>query len=308
MRPPQLTPELARTERIGDAVSRFGRDQGLRLLLTALGTAIVVRLVRYLLYRIKRRVEASSLATRGHVDSGRIQALFDVLNYLAVALVVAVGVLGALSVVGVNTGALLASAGVLGFAVGFGAQTMVKDLLNGLFLLAEGQYTIGDEITVSGVTGVVERVTLRTTTLRASNGDIHIVPSGDVRLVTNHSKGWSQVAIDVGIGYSTPVDRALEVLERFAEELAADPDLADDLLEPPKVLGITAFQDHQYVARVVAKVPSSRSLPVERRMRRLLRTVFEREGIEAPVPLALFGGRSQPAAAAAPAPPASPSE
>jgi len=299
MQPERLT-LLARTERIGHAVGHFARDQGLRLLLTALATVIVVRLVRYVLYRVRRRVEASSLATRGPEDAGRIRALFDVLNYLAVALVVIIGVLGALSVVGVNTGALLASAGVLGFAVGFGAQTMVKDLLNGLFLLAEGQYTIGDEISVVGVKGVVERVTLRTTTLRASNGDVHIVASGDVRLVTNHSKGWSRVSVDVGIGYSTPVDRAMEVLNQFCEELAADPELVDDLLEAPKVLGVTAFQDHQYIVRVSAKVPSDRALPVERRMRRLLRSVFEREGIETPVPVALFGSQSSPSSPAAP--------
>ena len=298
---------LARTERIGNAVGHFARDQGLRLILTFLATVIAVRLVRYVLYRVKRRVEASSLAIRGPEDAGRIRALFDVLNYLAVALVVIVGALAALAVVGVNTGALLASAGVLGFAFGFGAQTMVKDLLNGLFLLAEGQYTIGDEITVVGVKGVVERVTLRTTTLRASNGDVHIVASGDVRLVTNHSKGWSRVSIDVGIAYSTPVDRALEVLNQFCEELAADPELADDLLEPPKVLGVTAFQDHQYVVRASAKVPADRALPVERRMRRLLRSVFEREGIE-PVPVAVFGSQSpQPSQSSPASSPPSPS-
>ncbi|MGH8974224.1 MAG: mechanosensitive ion channel domain-containing protein, partial [Acidimicrobiia bacterium] len=140
--------------RIGDALERFARDEGLRLVLTVLGTVVVIRLVRYVLHRVKRRLETSALAARGGAaDPGRLQALFDILNYLAVALVVAVGAMAGLSVVGVNTGALLASAGVLGFAVGFGAQTMVKDLLNGLFLLAEGQYTIGDTIEVNGVTG-----------------------------------------------------------------------------------------------------------------------------------------------------------
>ena len=204
-------------------------------------------------------------------------------------MVVGVGIMSTFSALGVDTGALLASAGVLGFAVGFGAQTMVKDLLNGLFLLAEGQYTIGDEITIAGVTGIVERVTLRTTTLRATNGDVHIVPSGDVRLVTNKSKGWSQVAIDAGIGYTTPVDRALEVLDLYCAEVAADDEIAEHLMEPPKVAGVTAFQDHQYVVRVTAKLrPSTDSKPIERRMRAILRRVFEREGIETPVPVPLM--------------------
>src|SRR5438067_9648294 len=308
--------ERSRMQRIGDALSDFARDRGLRLVLIVLGTVIAVRLVRIALFRVQRRLEKSRLAARGVGETGRLTALFDVLNYLAVAVVVGIGIMSLLSVVGVNTGALLASAGVLGFAVGFGAQTMVKDLLNGLFLLAEGQYTIGDEITVSGVTGVVERVTLRTTTLRATNGDVHIVPSGDVRLVTNKSKGWTLVAIEAGVAYATPVDRALEVLQRYSAEVAADSEVAEQLMEPPKVAGVTAFQDHQYLVRATAKViPSVDSKPVERQMRRILRQVFEREGIEPPMPFSLLPvsarraeGEEPGAAAAPPKAPPSPTE
>jgi small conductance mechanosensitive channel len=297
--------ERSRWERIGDSLSDFARDKGLRLVLVVLGTVIAVRLVRIALFRLQRRLEKSRLAVRGVGEAGRLTALFDVLNYLAVAMVVGVGLLSILSALGVNTGALLASAGVVGFAVGFGAQTMVKDLLNGLFLLAEGQYTIGDEITVSGVTGVVERVTLRTTTLRATNGDIHIVPSGDVRLVTNKSKGWSVVIIDTGVAYATPVDRALDVLDEYCAEINADPEIADQLMEPPKVAGVTAFQDHQYVVRVSAKVlPAVDSKPIERRMRRVLRRVFEREGIEPPVPVVAIPSSSPSSPAPPPKPPA----
>src|SRR5690349_14452578 len=130
--------ERTRMERIGDSLSDFARDKGLRLVLIVLGTIIAVRLVRIALYRVQRRVEKTRLVVRGVGETGRLMALFDVLNYLVVAVVVGIGALSVLSAMGVNTGALLASAGVLGFAVGFGAQTMVKDLLNGLFLLAEG--------------------------------------------------------------------------------------------------------------------------------------------------------------------------
>ena len=284
-------------ERIGDALGDFARDDGLSVILIVLGTIIAVRLVRIFLYRLQRRIERTRLAVRDAGEAGRLTALFDVLHYLGVAVAVGIGAMAALAVLGVNTGALLASAGVLGFAVGFGAQTMVKDLLNGLFLLAEGQYTIGDEITISGVTGVVERVTLRTTTLRANNGDIHIVPSGDVRLVTNKSKGWSLVNMDAGIAYTTPVERAIEVLELYCDEVARDENIAGSLMEPPKVAGVTAFQDHQYIVRANAKLlPSADSVPIERRMRKILRQVFQREGIEAPMPT-LLRQMSSPAAA-----------
>jgi moderate conductance mechanosensitive channel len=275
--------------RIGDALERFARDEGLRLVLTVLGTVVAMRLVRIVLYRVKRRLETSALASRSGADAARIQALFDVLNYLAVAVVVGIGVMGALSVVGVNTGALLASAGVLGFAIGFGAQTMVKDLLNGLFLLAEGQYTIGETIELPGVAGVtiggvVERVTLRTTTLRNAAGDIHVVPSGEIRVVTNKSKGWSRAQVDAGVGYSTPVEEAVGVLEGYCDRLAEDPELAEILVEKPMVLGVEAFMDTQYIVRVVAKVPASQVRDTERRMRRLLRVAFEEAGIEPPPP------------------------
>jgi small conductance mechanosensitive channel len=281
--------ERSRTERIGDNLSDFARDDGLRIILVLLGTVIAVRVVRIVLYRIQRRVEKSRLAVRGAGEVGRLTALFDVLHYLAVAVVVGIGVMSVLAQLGVNAGALFASAGVLGFAVGFGAQTMVKDLLNGLFLLAEGQYTIGDEITIGGVTGTVERVTLRTTTLRATNGDVHIVPSGDVRLVTNKSKGWSQVTVDTGIGYTTPVERAIDVLEGYCAEVARDPAMAERLMDAPKVAGVQAFQDHQYIVRVTARLlPGVDVSPTERIMRRILRQVFEREGIEPPTPIRLM--------------------
>jgi len=304
-----ILPAAERLERIGNALGDFARDDGLRIILIVLGTVIAVRLVRIFLYRFQRRIEKSR-AVKGAAEAGRLTALFDVLHYLGVAVVVIIGAMAALAVLGVNTGALLASAGVLGFAVGFGAQTMVKDLLNGLFLLAEGQYTIGDEITISGVTGTVERVTLRTTTLRATNGDIHIVPSGDVRLVTNKSKGWSLVSIDAGIAYSTSVERALEVLERYCLEVAGDKQIGKLLMEAPTVAGVNAFQDHQYIARVSVKLaPSVDSKPVERQMRRILRRVFEEEGIEAPMPMLLKPMPSPVAAGSdpsAPKPPASP--
>ena len=308
-----ILPAAERLERIGDALSDFARDDGLRIVLIILGTVIAVRLVRIFLYRLQRRIEKSRLAVKGAGEAGRLTALFDVLHYLGVAVVVVIGAMAALAVLGVNTGALLASAGVLGFAVGFGAQTMVKDLLNGLFLLAEGQYTIGDEITISGVTGTVERVTLRTTTLRATNGDIHIVPSGDVRLVTNKSKGWSLVSIDAGIAYSTSVERALEVLERYCLEVANDEQIGGSLMEAPTVAGVNAFQDHQYIARVNVKLaPSVDSKPIERQMRRILRRVFEEEGIEAPMPMLLKPMPSSVAAGSDPTapktPPASPTE
>jgi small conductance mechanosensitive channel len=262
-------------------MSTFARDQGLRIALTVLGMVVAIRVVRIVLARLEQRLER-----RRSVDSPprRLVALFDILNYLSTGVIAGVGFMTALSVLGVNTGALLASAGVAGFAVGFGAQTLVKDLLSGLFLLAEGQYTIGDTVVLADVTGVVERVTLRTTTLRADNGDVHIVPSGEIRRVTNRSRGWSRVVVDVAVPGSIPVSRALDVLEECVNALAEDDTIAGDLLEKPEVLGIEDAKDDHVLVRIAVKVPPGRRLAVARIVRRRIFACFEAEGLAPPVP------------------------
>jgi len=269
------------THKLWHDLSRFGRDEGLRIVLIVLGMVISVRVVRIVLARVEQRIERRRPAGS---PPRRLVALFDILNYLSVGVIAGVGFMTALSVLGVNTGALLASAGVAGFAVGFGAQTLVKDLLSGLFLLAEGQYTIGDTVVLADVTGTVERVTLRTTTLRADNGDVHIVPSGEIRRVTNRSRGWSRVVVDVAVPGTVSVSRAIEVLEECVSSLADDDTLAGDLLEPPQVLGIEDAKDDHVLVRVAVKVTPGRRLAVARIVRRRVFDCFETAGLAPPVP------------------------
>ncbi|MGH9023539.1 MAG: mechanosensitive ion channel family protein [Acidimicrobiia bacterium] len=247
-------------------VERFLRDQGLRLVLVALGTAITVRLVRIGLARARGRFERLRMGERA--DPRRVQAFFDILSYLGVGITAGIGLLGGLSVLGVNTGALLASAGVVGFAVGFGAQTIVKDLLNGLFLLAEDQYTIGDVIAVGGVSGVVERVTLRTTTLRADNGDLHIVPSGDVRVLTNKSRGWAGVRLDLSFPPGTPIGQVANAGRRLCDELVDDAELSGHLLGSPEVQSLgKELPSGRALISIVCRVPAATRVESERRLR-----------------------------------------
>jgi len=267
--------------RLGHDVSSFGRDRGLRLVLVVLGMVLAVRAVRIVLAVVENRLEARRRADQ---PPRRLRALFDILSYLGVGVVSGVGVMTVLSVLGVNAAALLASAGVAGFAVGFGAQTLVRDLLSGLFLLAEGQYTIGDTVTLAGVTGVVERVTLRTTALRADNGDVHIVPSGEIRLVTNKSRGFSRALIDVAVPPSVPVGRALAVLEQCVADMARDPALEHDLLDAPELLGIEDVRANHTVVRVMARVSPARRNAVTRILRRHVFDAFEAAGLPPPVP------------------------
>lgn len=262
-------------------MTSFARDQGLRLVLIALGMVIAMRVVRIVLSRVEERLER---LRPSDAPPRRLRALFDILSYLGAALVGLIGTMAMLSTLGVNTGALLASAGVAGFALGFGAQTLVKDLLSGLFLLAEGQYTLGDVIQIADVTGKVERVTLWTTTLRAENGDVHIVPSGEIRRVTNRSRGWSQLAVDVPIAGTVSMQQAMGVLERCAASLVDDPDLAPDLIEPPDLLGIEDVRPDHVIVRLTARVRPDRRLVVARLIRRKVFDCFEHEGLQTFMP------------------------
>lgn len=260
------------------------RGDGAELAALAAATVVGVLVIRLVVGVTRRRAQKVSVRAGMPGAAGRLHAMFDVLGYLGVVIVVAVGGAAMLSKVGVNAGALIASAGVVGFGVGFGAQTLVKDLLNGFFLLAEGQYTIGDVVEINGMTGTVERVTLRTTALRAVNGDLHILASGDIRAVTNRSKGWARVVIDVGISYATPIARAVELLEGLCTGLTSDPEVAGDIIETPEVLGVESFDERQVTVRVVAKVLPLRQWHVGRVMRLRIRSLFEAEGLEAPFP------------------------
>jgi small conductance mechanosensitive channel len=279
--PRLLTAPRSWSHRLGHDLSHFGRDRGLRLVLIVLGMVLAIRVVRIVLSLVENRIERNRLAYHA---PRRLRALFDILNYLSAGLVAGIGAMTMLSVLGVNTGALLASAGVAGFAVGFGAQTLVKDLLSGLFLLAEGQYTIGDTVVLSGVTGVVERVTLRTTTLRGDNGDVHIVPSGEIRLVTNRSRGFARALVDVAVPPSVPMSRAIAVLEQCVAEVADDPDLGRDLLERPELLGIEAVRSDHAVVRMMVKVPPARRRSVERAIFKRVFDAFEAAGLAPPIP------------------------
>jgi small conductance mechanosensitive channel len=184
-----------------------------------------------------------------------------------------------LSEFGVDITPLLASVGVAGLAVSLGAQSLIKDLIGGILVLLENQYAVGDSIMVGDVSGEVERISLRTTQIRAANGDLFTVPNGEVRVVANQTRGWARVVVDVGIAYEENLDRALAVLEQGATAFAQDPGTAPDLLEPPKVLGVHSLGDLAVMVRVVVKTQPGKQWAIGRALRKSLVATCEREGV-----------------------------
>ncbi len=211
----------------------------------------------------------------------RVHTLAPLLKNLALyALSFVVGIV-VLQEVGVDVRALAVSAGVLGLAVGFGAQSLIKDVITGFFILFEGLVRVGDVIEVGGHTGVVEAIGLRVTRLRLFNGAQRIVPNGDLTQFANYNRGWARAVVDVGVTYDTDVRRALEALERVGRDWATETGLG---LDAPLAQGIVRFGETEVGLRLSVKVMPAGRADAESDLRRRIKEAFDRDGLELAAP------------------------
>jgi small-conductance mechanosensitive channel len=200
-----------------------------------------------------------------------------------------------LSQVGMNIAPLIASAGVVGLAIGFGAQELVRDMITGFFMLLENQIRVGDVVTVNGTSGNVERMTMRTVVLRDSTGAVHIFQNGKISTLANLTKDWSAEVMDVGVAYKEDTDRVVEVMRDVAETMQGDDAFRESMLEPIEVFGVDAFKESSVVIKARIKTRPSDQWRVAREYRRRLKKAFEAESIEMPFPhQTIHWGESSP--------------
>ena len=185
---------------------------------------------------------------------------------------------------GVNTTPILAGAGIVGLAVGFGSQTLVKDLINGLFILFEESIRVGDFVMVDKKGGTVEAVGLRTVKLRDFNGTVHVIPNSSINTSSNYSKVFSRTVMDIGVAYREDVDQVIAVLKEVAEDLRNDPDYGKNILEPLEVLGLDRFDDSAVIIRIRFKTKPLKQWGIKREFYRRMKRVFDERGIEIPFP------------------------
>jgi small conductance mechanosensitive channel len=187
-----------------------------------------------------------------------------------------------LSKMGVNIVPVLASAGIVGLAVGFGAQSLVKDVISGFFIIVEDQYGVGDLIEVGTAVGIVEKMNLRITQVRGGNGSLITIPNGSVSTVINHSKEWARAVLEIGVSYNEDPDRVMAVLRSLGEELRAE--LPAKVIEPIEILGVEAFKDAEVVIKVQLKTAPLEQWAVSRAFRRKIWFKFKELNIEMPFP------------------------
>jgi small-conductance mechanosensitive channel len=268
------------------------------LLESALHVVIILALT-WLLLRLSRKGLAR-LRTHMQQDLGdrerikRLDTLERVFRYVAAVIITLVGGMLVLSAVGISIAPILATAGVLGIAIGFGAQSLVKDYFNGFFLLLENQVRQGDVVEVAGKGGLVEEMTLRYIRLRDYEGSVHYIPNGTIDSVTNRSRGFAFALLDIGVAYREDVDEVYAVMREVAAGMRSDPELGEKIVEDLEIAGVDKWADSAVVIRCRFKVMPLEQWTVRRAFLYRLKKAFNAAGIEIPYPhLTLYAGQGK---------------
>jgi len=241
---------------------------------------VVTKIVVSVVTKIITTVFAKNIE-KHNKDRKRLETIQSLIVYIGKIVVWFVAICAILSAVGLGktVSSLLATAGIGGVAIGFGAQSLIKDFFSGLFLIFEGQIQIGDVITVAGLTGVVEDMQLRTTKLRAVSGELHTIPNGNITNVTNYTRGAVAAVVDVPMPYENTVEEVTSVLEKAMDKYSSG---KAELIEKPTVIGVVEFADSAIVLRIVAKVKKPDQVVVEREIRQCVLEAFADNNLSIP--------------------------
>ena len=253
------------------------------LLLIPVLAWVIVRIVNRFARRIEERVVDGMARDRISYHE-RMKTLSSVTRKTIAVVIWGIAGLYLLYEIGTPVSTILASAGVLGLAFAFGAQSLIRDFFHGFFILLENQYTIGDWIKIGSISGTVERMTLRVTVLRDMEGTLHFIPNGAVASVSNMTHGWSQVKMDIGVGYSEDIERVSRVILEAAGELCRSPEWKDKVLADPTVPGVQSLGDSSVNIRLVVKTQPGVQWGLARALRKRIKERFDEEGIEIPFP------------------------
>jgi small-conductance mechanosensitive channel len=270
-------------------------SQTVTWLISTLPSLLIIAILAFILLKVTnlflRRIKPIMLK---HMESGsdldnrelekRLDTLLGILrSIIKVIIWVMVGML-VLRKIGIDIAPIIAGAGIVGLAVGFGAQELVRDLIAGFFMLLENQIREGDVAIVNGTGGLVEHVGMRTIVLRDLSGVVHVFQNGKVNTLSNMTKNWSGMVFDIGVAYKEDTDKVAEVIQQVAEELRADPDFRDKILEPIEIFGVDGFGDSAVIMKARFKTVPIEQWAVGREYRRRLKKAFDEQGIEIPFP------------------------
>lgn len=284
-------PEFART------LLNWFLTSGLRILLIIVVTFVILKIIYRLIDGLESRIAARSGAFESALETGRrLTTITNLLKSLVFIILFAIAAMIVLREIGVDIAPIIAGAGIMGLAVSFGAQNLVRDIISGFFMIMEDQVRVGDVAVVNGTGGTVEELNFRTIVIRDLEGTVHVFPNGAVTELSNKSKGWSRYVIDMGVAYKENVDYVMEVMKQLGKEIAEDKSFGPLILEPLEVLGVDSFGASEVVIKCMVKTRPLKQWEVGRELRRRIKNKFDELGIEIPFPhmSVYYGEASKP--------------
>lgn len=269
----------------GDIFQNF-LDNWLNIVIVIAVLLAVIIVVIIVARRIRRLVERR-ISDDKQIIKKRTFTFISVVSNLIIIISVVAALLIIADQVGISVTPLLAGAGVASIVIGFGAQSLIKDLINGIFILLEQWYQVNDIITIGDTTGTVERFNLRTTVIRDLEGTLHFVPNGEISKLSNRTHTWSRALIQIGVHYKENIDKVIKVLEEVFDGLISDKKYKKSILERPEILGeggVSELSDSAVVFTIICKVKPGQQWTIARQLRKRIKERFDMEGIEIPYP------------------------
>jgi len=259
-------------------------SHGIKIILIIIGAYLIRKFAGVFIDKIVRKAIVSNNFLSSEAEKKREDTLIKVFEGAFRVIIWLAAVLMIISELGINIGPLLAGAGVVGLAVGFGAQYIIRDFFTGLFIILENQYRVGDIVCIGTTCGTVEDINLRMTILRDVDGAVHYIPNGEIKIASNKSKSFARINLKLGISYNANLEQVIKVINNAGKEMAQDPEWKDKINQAPEFIRVDDFADSSVVIKIDGETKPSEQWAVTGELRKRIKIAFDKEGIEIPFP------------------------
>jgi len=271
-------------EKWGEYLIPWLQVHGLRILLILLVAYVAHFIIRKFIVKTVKLSVATDKYSSQEASAKREETLIRIFSGAVRIIILLMAALMIIQEAGVQIGPILAGAGILGIAVGFGGQYLIRDIIAGFFIILENQYRIGDVVKFDAVGGLVEDISLRMTTLRDLDGVVHHIQHGEIRVVSNLSKGFSRVNLEIGVAYDSNIDKVIEVVNKTGMLMSEDPEWKETIIKPIQFLRVNEFGDSAIIIKILGETQTHKQWEVGGEFRKRLKVAFDKEGITIPFP------------------------
>jgi len=263
---------------------QWALTSGIKIIFIVIVAYVLKVIAKRFIQRLVKAAVSSDKIMTEDAELKRMKTLVQIFSYTINIIIVIIAAMMVIQEFGVQIAPILATAGIAGVAIGFGAQYLVKDIITGIFIIFENQYHIGDVINIEGIGGVVEDISLRVTTLRDMDGTVHYIPHGEIKKVSNLTSQFAKINLNVGVAYGANLDHVIEVVNKVGQNLANDPKWKEVINEAPKFLRVNALDDSSVSIKITGETKPMEQWGVTGELRKRIKESFEKEGIEIPFP------------------------